>query len=70
MTINDMLEAGMTIEGRVCIRAWDDDADVYNTDVDKGDFDQMHTWDDIWLDTPIEYMFAENDTLIIEIENN
>lgn len=59
MTINDMINAGITFEGEVEIRKWDSDADEANVlfRSDTWDFDV----DASYMDEEVVYMFAYND---------
>lgn len=59
MTINDMINAGITIEGDIEIRKWDsyiDDALV----LFKGDAWELNT-NASYMDEEISYMFAYKD---------
>ena len=60
MTINDMINAGITFEGEVEIRKWDSDADepVVLFKSDTWDFDV----DASYMDEEVVYMFAYRDT--------
>lgn len=56
MTINDMIDAGINIEGEIEIRKWDSEIDDALV-LFKGDVYELNTYAS-YMDEEISYMFA------------
>lgn len=67
MTINDMIDAGIEIQGRTEIRRWNNEKENYDIKTDIPMFELKET--NKWLfDLEITYMYAIDNTLVIEVK--
>lgn len=65
MTINDLLQHGIEIQGNVLVETVDNDGNI--TEIYNGDGEFLYQEGD-FLDMEIGWMWAENDVLRIQIE--
>ena len=69
MTIRDMIEDGVVIQGDIIIRHWDEELEENVTHVKEDVMDGIYSdIDDAVLDAELKYMFIENGYLTFEIE--
>ena len=67
MTIRDLLNAGIQFQGvEIEIRAWNDDKETYN--VLHTATDELYGVPEAVLDLEVVYIYAQNKTLVIEVE--
>lgn len=69
MTINEMLEQGIRIQGQYTIKMWSDAGETYTTLAEGHDFEcESHKIISGYLDAEITYIYAVGGILIIEIK--
>jgi len=69
VTIRDMIEDGVVIQGDIIIRHWDEELEENVTHVKEDVMDGIYSdIDDAVLDAELKYMFIENGYLTFEIE--
>lgn len=67
MTIKDLLDSGIEIQGKYCIKKYDGENDKYIL-IKKGDDFQYEYRNENYLNASITFMYVENGYLNIEIE--
>lgn len=69
MSINDLLEQGIEIQGKYNIEVWDKEKEDYEAFVMGENFElDNDDIEDKYLDGEILYMYSKGNTLVIEIE--
>lgn len=66
MTIRDMLEQGVIIQGSVCVKLWSEEHERQTVLLKSDDFECLNMKHG-FLDMQLNYIYCENGELIIEV---
>lgn len=66
MTIREIFEQGIIIQGPVCVKRWIDEHEHYTVLLKSDDFECLNMKQG-FLDMQINYFYCENGELIIEV---